>query len=74
MRYALILASLLMLICLGCDAPGRQQQAEEDRRQQTVDDLKSMGEAMHNNQSALPEASSTDAAGSSDIPHSADAP
>ncbi|WP_435016642.1 hypothetical protein TA3x_004215 [Tundrisphaera sp. TA3] len=36
------------LLCMGCDAAARQQEARQARRQQIVDDLKARGEAMHN--------------------------
>jgi hypothetical protein len=39
-----------ILLCVGCDAPARKHQAEQARRQQVVDDLKSLGKAMHNKQ------------------------
>lgn len=64
MRLPLILTAVFVL-CVGCtDVAGRQQRAEEARKQQTVDDLRKLGESMHNNQPGDPAAGSaaTDAA------------
>ena len=49
MRQSLILTLLTFVVCLGCDTAARQQQAEEARRQQTVNELRELGEEMHNN-------------------------
>lgn len=46
-----VLTSLLVL-CVGCSDPAaRQQRAEEARTQQTKDDLRELGQKMHNNPS-----------------------
>jgi len=59
MQKSLILTSLFVL-CVGCnDIAGRQHQAEKARRQQTVNDLRELGQEMHNNQSSESAADST---------------
>lgn len=50
-----MLKTMLLLcalsLCAGCsDQAARQHQADQDRRQQTADDLRTLGERMHNQQ------------------------
>jgi hypothetical protein len=41
--------TLLFVLCVGCnDINVRQQQAEEARKQQTANELRAIGEKMHN--------------------------
>ena len=41
---------LFGLLCVGCDVAGKQQQAEDARRDATAAELRELGEAMHESQ------------------------
>lgn len=47
----LLMITIICLFSLGCnDLAGRQQKAEQARREQTVEDLRKIGEEMHHQQ------------------------
>src|SRR5690606_1101588 len=53
MRKSLIFSltfTSLFVFCAGCNDTAARQQAEQARRQQTANDLKELGKAMHNKQ------------------------
>ncbi|MCA9109325.1 MAG: hypothetical protein KDA52_05230 [Planctomycetaceae bacterium] len=50
MRQCSIVTLLSFVVCLGCDIAGRQQQAEEARRQDTANELREIGQDMHSSQ------------------------
>jgi len=60
MQKNLILAFILVL-CVGCnDFTERRQKAKEARQQQTINDLRKLGEEMHSKHSSEQEADSTE--------------
>jgi hypothetical protein len=70
MRYSLILASLVSVLCLGCDIAARQQRGEDARRLKTEKELRELGEKLHNNQNAAPASDSVSAEVSKENPAS----
>lgn len=58
---------LFVLLCVGCDSAAKQQQAEDARRAATVDELKQIGKAMHeeHNKESSPAAAPNDVSRSS---------
>lgn len=48
MRQLLMIAFLILFITAGCDFAAYRQRAEDAQREQTVEDLKELGESLHN--------------------------
>ncbi|MEZ5945037.1 MAG: hypothetical protein R3C18_26930 [Planctomycetaceae bacterium] len=48
MRQLLMIAFLILFITAGCDFAAYRQRAEDAQREQTVEDLRELGEGMHN--------------------------